>query len=49
MNGLTDVITFVRVVGAVGFTVTEPGLGNADLLVMTVKLPYVAQDGFWMA
>lgn len=49
-NGWNEWLTsFVWVVGAVGLTITEPGLGNTGLLVVAVKLPYVAQDGFWMA
>lgn len=44
---LTNGVAFVWVVGAVGLTVTEPGLGDAGFLVETVKLPYVTQDGLW--
>lgn len=43
---LTKSVRFVGVVGAVGLLVTEPGLGDAGLLVVTVKLPNVTQDGF---
>lgn len=44
---LTNGVAFVWVVGTVGLTVTEPGLGDAGFLVETVKLPYVTQDGLW--
>ena len=46
---LTSFVSFVRVVGAVGLAVAEPRLGDAGVLVVTVKLPDVTQDGFWVA
>lgn len=43
---LTDGVGLVRVVGAVGLAVAEPGLGDAGILVAeAVKLAHVAQDG----
>lgn len=42
---LTNGVGFIGAVGAVWLTVAEPGLGNAGFPVMTVKLPYVTQDG----
>lgn len=43
---LTDGVGLVRVVGAVGLAVAEPGLGDAGVLVAeAVKLADVAQDG----
>lgn len=46
---LTSLVSLVWVVGAVRLAITEPGFGDAGFLVVTVKLPYVAQDGFWVA
>lgn len=45
---LTHVISFVGLIGAVGLAVTKPVLGDAGVVVVTVKFPYVAQD-VWMA
>lgn len=43
---LTDGVGLVRVVGAVGLAVAEPGLGDAGVLVVeAVKLAHVAHDG----
>lgn len=47
-NGrLTNGVSFIGVIGAVWLAVAEPGLGNAGFPVMTVKLPYITQDGVW--
>lgn len=49
-NGwLTSLINFIWVVGAIWLAVTEPRLGDAGFLVVTVKLPYVTHDGHWIA
>lgn len=45
---LTHVIGFVGLIGAVGLAVTKPVLGDAGVVVVTVKFPYVTQD-VWMA
>lgn len=45
---LTHVISFVGLIGAVGLAVTKPVLGDAGVVVVTVKFPYVTQD-VWMA
>ena len=47
-ESLTSFARFVRVVRAVGLAVAEPGLGDAGVVIMTVKLPNVTQDGFWV-
>lgn len=42
---LTNSVSFVRVIRAVRLTITEPCLGDTGVLVETVKLPYITQDG----